>query len=57
MAVQPKPDDPATWQARLPFFYGWLIVGLGFFGAFFGIGLVWAASILAVPMRDELGWE
>ncbi len=57
MAVQPRPDRPSSWQARLPFFYGWLIVGLGFFGAFFGIGLVWAASILAVPMRDELGWS
>lgn len=44
------------WQARLPFYYGWIIVGLGFFTAFFGIGLTWAASIFAVPMRDELGW-
>lgn len=44
------------WQARLPFFYGWIIVGLAFFTTFFGIGLVWAASIFAVPMRDELGW-
>lgn len=44
------------WQARLPFYYGWIIVGLGFFTAFFGIGLTWAASIFAIPMRDELGW-
>jgi sugar phosphate permease len=45
------------WQARLPFFYGWIIVGLGFFTAFFGIGLTWAASIFAVPMQDDLGWS
>jgi sugar phosphate permease len=45
------------WQARLPFFYGWIIVGLGFFTAFFGIGLTWAASIFAVPMQDELDWS
>jgi MFS family permease len=44
------------WQARLPFFYGWIIVVLAFFSSFFGIGLTWAASIFAVPMRDELGW-
>lgn len=47
---------PLPWQARLPFFYGWVIVGLAFFSTFFGIGLTWAASIFAVPMRDELGW-
>jgi MFS family permease len=40
----------------LPFFYGWVIVVLAFFATFFGIGLTWAASIFAVPMRDELGW-
>ena len=44
------------WQARLPFFYGWLIVGVGLFATFFGIGLIWAASIFAVPMKAELGW-
>src|SRR5215213_4036600 len=50
---------PATvpWQGRLPFFYGWVIVALGFFTSFFGIGLTWAASIFSVPMRDELGWS
>lgn len=45
------------WQGRLPFFYGWVIVVLGFFMSFFGIGLTWAASIFAVPMREELGWS
>lgn len=48
--------DPQPWQARLPFFYGWVIVVLAFFATFFGIGLTFAASIFAVPMRDELGW-
>lgn len=32
-------------------------MGLGFFGAFFGIGLTWAAGLFAVPMQDELGWS
>jgi sugar phosphate permease len=46
-----------TWHARLPFFYGWVIVGLGFVSACFGIGLTWAASIFAVPMQQDLGWS
>jgi MFS family permease len=46
----------AGWQARLPFFYGWLIVVLALFTTFFGIGLTWAASIFAVPMKEDLGW-
>jgi MFS family permease len=45
-----------SWQARLPFFYGWLIVGLALFSTFFGIGLTWAASIFAVPMKEDLDW-
>ena len=49
--------DRLPWQARLPFFYGWIIVSLGFFTAFFGIGLTWAASIFAIPMQDDLGWS
>ena len=51
-----SPEVRLPWQARLPFFYGWVIVVLAFFSTFFGIGLTWAASIFAVPMRDELGW-
>jgi sugar phosphate permease len=45
------------WQARLPFFYGWIIVGLGFISALFGIGLTWAAGLFAVPMHADLGWS
>src|SRR4051794_6679613 len=54
----PRAESAAMpWQARLPFFYGWVIVVLAFFMSFFGIGLTWAASIFAVPMRHELGWS
>jgi cyanate permease len=41
----------------LPFFYGWVIVAIGFLTTYFGIGLTWAASVFAVPMREELGWS
>src|SRR5690606_5526361 len=40
----PDVEARPPWQARLPFFYGWIIVGLAFFTTFFGIGLTWAAS-------------
>jgi predicted MFS family arabinose efflux permease len=53
----PSESKPVPWQGRLPFFYGWVIVALGFFTSFFGIGLTWAASIFSVPMREELGWS
>ncbi len=56
MTTSGASEPSLPWQARLPFFYGWIIVGLAFFTTFFGIGLTWAASIFAVPMRDELGW-
>jgi MFS family permease len=46
-----------AWQARLPFFYGWVIVVLGFVASLFGIGLTWATGLLAVPMVAELGWS
>src|SRR5690606_17970114 len=49
-------SQPLRWQARLPFFYGWIIVVLAFFSSFFGIGLTWAASSFAMPMREALDW-
>ena len=49
-------DGPAPWQRRMPFFYGWVIVVIALFTTFFGIGLTWAASIFAIPMKEDLGW-
>jgi MFS family permease len=40
----------------MPFFYGWVIVVIALFTTFFGIGLTWAASIFAIPMKEDLGW-
>ncbi|MPZ49919.1 MAG: MFS transporter [Dehalococcoidia bacterium] len=64
-AAPVEPTHPTTeatasrlpWQARLPFFYGWIIVGHGLLFSFFGIGVTWAASILAIPMQDDLAWS
>jgi MFS family permease len=49
--------DVRPWQMRLPFFYGWIIVGVGFIASVFSIGLTWAAGLLAVPMGAELLWS
>lgn len=45
------------WQARLPFFYGWVIVAIGFLTAFMSVALIWAVGVFAVPMIEELGWS
>lgn len=45
------------WQARLPFFYGWVIVGASLIFSFMGAGLFWGASVFVTPMQDELGWS
>ena len=52
-----SPPDRRPWQVRLPFFYGWIIVGIGFIASVFSIGLTWAAGLLAVPMGAELQWS
>jgi MFS family permease len=56
MAVGSRFKAEPGWQARLPFFYGWLIAGIALSTTYFGIGLTWAASIFAVPMKEDLGW-
>lgn len=63
----PDPDAPVTgaatpatsagWQHRLPFFYGYLIVAIAFVLAFANAGQLWAFSVLAVPMENDLGWS
>jgi MFS family permease len=45
------------WQARLPFFYGWVIVVASLIFSFTGAGLFWGASVFVTPMQEELGWS
>ncbi len=51
------PSDTRPWYVRLPFFYGWIIVAIGFISSVFSIGLTWTAGLLAVPMGAELQWS
>jgi MFS transporter, OFA family, oxalate/formate antiporter len=49
--------EARSWHARLPFYYGWVIVWVGFTASVFSFGLSLAAGLLAVPMGDELQWS
>lgn len=52
------PAGPAPgWQARLPFYYGWVIVAITFMVGFFNSGQSWVTSVFVIPMQDELGWS
>ena len=58
--MTPAPDAhtlAGRLATRLPFFYGWIIVAVGFISSLFSIGLTWAAGLLAVPMGAELQWS
>ncbi len=46
-----------TWQARLPFYYGWVIVAIVFTRSFTTAGAIWSTAILSVPMTEDLGWS
>jgi MFS family permease len=42
---------------RLPFFYGWLVVGVAFVTMGIGVNARTAFSLLFPPILDEFGWE
>ena len=45
------------WAARLPFFYGWVIVGIAFVTMGIGVTARTAFSLLMPPLIDEFGWD
>jgi MFS family permease len=45
------------WSRRLPFFYGWLIVGISFVTMAIGVTARTAFSLLLPPLISEFGWE
>lgn len=42
---------------RLPFFYGWIVVGVAFVTMGIGVNARTAFSLLFPPILDEFGWE
>jgi MFS family permease len=45
------------WSSRLPFYYGWLIVGVAFVTMGIGVTARTAFSLLMPPLIDEFGWQ
>ena len=51
------PDGPRHWASRLPFYYGWLIVGIAFLTMAIGVTARTAFSLLMPPLIDEFNWD
>jgi MFS family permease len=45
------------WRSRLPFYYGWLIVGIAFVTMAIGVTARTAFSLLMPPLINEFGWD
>lgn len=50
-------EDRAHWSSQLPFYYGWLIVGIAFVTMAIGVTARTAFSLLMPPLIEEFGWE
>jgi MFS family permease len=48
---------PRHWSSRLPFYYGWLIVGMAFVTMAIGVTARTAFSLLMPPLINEFGWD
>jgi MFS family permease len=48
---------PAPRLARLPFFYGWVVVAVAFVTMGIGVNTRTAFSLLFPPILDEFGWD
>ena len=45
------------WSSRLPFYFGWVIVGIAFVTMAIGVTARTAFSLLLPPLIDEFGWD
>jgi MFS family permease len=50
-------SSSSHWSVRLPFYYGWLIVGVAFVTMAIGVTARTAFSLLLPPLIDEFGWD
>lgn len=51
------PAGPVSRLARLPFFYGWVVIGIAFVTMAIGVNARTAFSLLFPPILDEFGWS
>ena len=55
--MQTMKQQPA-WVKKLPFYYGWVIVGSGMLSLMATSGAtLWGFAFFSVPMGEELGWS
>src|SRR5262245_65180034 len=47
----------SAYLARLPFFYGWVMVSVAFVTVAIGVNARTAFSLLLPPILDEFGWD
>jgi MFS family permease len=45
------------WSSRLPFYYGWLIIGVAFVTMAISVSSRTAFSLLLPPLLEEFGWD
>ena len=50
-------DRSFPWSVRLPFYYGWVIVGIAFVTMALGVTARTFFSLLMPPLIDEFGWD
>lgn len=48
---------PMHWAARMPFYYGWVIVGIAFVTMAIGVTARTLFSLLLPPLIEEFGWN
>jgi MFS family permease len=48
---------PHSWATRLPFYYGWVIIGIAFVTMAVAVSARTAFSLLLPPLVDEFGWD
>ena len=53
----PMSDDAPISRPRLPFFYGWVLVGAAFVTMAVGVNARTAFSLLFPPILGEFGWD
>lgn len=50
-------SSSAHWSSRLPFYYGWVVIGIAFVTMAVAVSARTAFSLLLPPLIDEFGWE
>jgi len=53
-----SPGKPgASWRTRLPFFYGWVVVGSAFLNEALAFGVYYSFSVFFVALLQDFGWS